>query len=54
LNRIQGRRNWKLEANELRIVCFTGIIRGSVAFALIETLKASPMNGIEINQINII
>ncbi|CAD8056382.1 unnamed protein product [Paramecium primaurelia] len=51
---IQGEKVWKLTKYEMSICCFAGMVRGSVAFALIETLVASPTDGIEINQINIL
>ncbi|CAD8164329.1 unnamed protein product [Paramecium octaurelia] len=51
---IQGPKVWKLTKYEMSICCFAGMVRGSVAFALIETLVASPTDGIQINQINIL
>jgi sodium/hydrogen exchanger-like protein 6/7/sodium/hydrogen exchanger 8 len=30
----------------MSVCCFAGMVRGSVAFALIETLVASPTDGI--------
>jgi sodium/hydrogen exchanger-like protein 6/7/sodium/hydrogen exchanger 8 len=36
---VKGPESWKLEKADMAITCFAGMVRGSVAFALIETLK---------------
>lgn len=37
--KIKGENKWRLNTNELSIISFAGIIRGSVAFALITKLS---------------
>ncbi len=39
--RIKKRRNWRLNRYEMWIIWFSGIIRGAIAFALIQTLPSS-------------
>jgi len=38
---IKKRRNWRLNRYEMWIIWFSGIIRGAIAFALIQTLPSS-------------
>ena len=37
---IRGRKEWRLSFSEVSIVWFAGLIRGSVAFALIQDLES--------------
>lgn len=46
------RSNWKVNCKELNIIWYSGIVRGSVAFALI--LTVNPANPSELNQIQVI
>lgn len=48
---IRGK-SWKLSCRELNVICYSGIVRGSVAFALILTVDGS--NPAEANQVQIL
>lgn len=46
------RKNWKVNCKELTVIWYSGIVRGSVAFALILTVQAN--TPAEVNQIQVL
>lgn len=46
------RKNWKVNCKELNVIWYSGIVRGSVAFALILTVSANTPE--ELNQVQVL